>query len=73
MARDEDLSLAVLQGAGLSQVGLYPLSVLGRWPPLHTLDEAALRHSSPAWLGGGRNQTGKGQFLNILKAMLRSP
>ncbi len=45
MARDEDLSLAVLQGAGLSQVGLYPLSVLGRWPPLHTLDEAALRHS----------------------------
>ncbi len=45
MARAEDLSLAVLQGAGLSQVGLYPPSVKGRWPPLHTLDEAALRHS----------------------------
>ncbi len=37
MARDEDLSLAVLQGAGLSRVGLYQPSVLGRWPPLHTL------------------------------------
>ncbi len=45
MARDEDLSLAVLQGAELSQVGLYPPSVLGRWPLLHTLDAAALRHS----------------------------
>ncbi len=45
MARDEDLSPAVLQGVGPSQVGLYPPSVLGRWPPLHTLDEAALRHS----------------------------
>ncbi len=32
MARDEDLSLAVLQGAGPSQVGFYPPSVLGRWP-----------------------------------------
>ncbi len=45
MARDEDLSLAVLQGAGLSQVGLHPPSVVGRWPPWHTLDETALRHS----------------------------
>ncbi len=27
MARDENLSLAVLQGTGLSQVGLYPPSV----------------------------------------------
>ncbi len=45
MARDENFSLAVLQGVGPSQVGLYPPSVLGRWPPLHTLDEAALRHS----------------------------
>ncbi len=45
MARDEDLLLAVLQGAGLSRVGLYPPSVEGRWPPLYTLDEAALRRS----------------------------
>ncbi len=45
MALDEDLSLAVLQGDGPSQVGLYPPSVLGRWRPLHTLGEAALRHS----------------------------
>ncbi len=36
MASGEDLSLAVLQGAGLSQVGLYPPSVWGRWAPLHT-------------------------------------
>ncbi len=42
MARDEDLSLAMLQGTGPSQVGFYPLSVLGRWPPFNTLDEAAL-------------------------------
>ncbi len=45
MARDEDLSLAVLHGVGPFQVDLYPPSVLGRWPPLHALDEAALRHS----------------------------
>ncbi len=45
MARDEDLSLAALQVARPSQVGLYPPSVLGRWPPLHTLDEAAQRRS----------------------------
>ncbi len=45
MARDEDLSLAVLQRVGPSQVGLCPSSMLGRGPPLHTLDEAALRHS----------------------------
>ncbi len=45
MARDEDLALAVLQGVGTSQVGSYPPSVLGLWPPLQTLDEAALRHS----------------------------
>ncbi len=46
LARDEDLSLAVLQGAGLSQVGLYLPSVLGRWPPLQTLGEASLRRKS---------------------------
>ncbi len=39
MARDEDLSLVVLQGVGPSPVSLYPPSVLGRWSPLHTLDE----------------------------------
>ncbi len=43
MAHDEDLSLAVLQGAGLSQVDLYPPSVLGRWPLLHTLDAAFVK------------------------------
>ncbi len=45
MARKIDLLLIMLQGIGPSQVGLYPPSVLERWPPLHTLDEAALRHS----------------------------
>ncbi len=45
MARDEELSLAVLQGVGPSPVGLYQPSVLGRWLPLHTLYVAALRHS----------------------------
>ncbi len=45
LACDEYLSLAVLLGAGPSQVGLYPPTVLGRWPLLHTLDAAALRHS----------------------------
>ncbi len=45
MARDEDLSLTMLQGAGPSHVGLYPPSVFWRWPPLHTLDGAALGHT----------------------------
>ncbi len=35
MARDGDLSLAVLQGVGPSPVGLYQPSVLGRLLPLH--------------------------------------
>ncbi len=50
MARDEDLSLAVLQGVGPSQVGLYAPSVLGRWPPLHTLDEAVVRSVTKGFL-----------------------
>ncbi len=44
LARDEDLSLAVLQGVGHSPVGLYQPSVLGRWLPLHTL---GLPHYGP--------------------------
>ncbi len=36
LARDEDLSLAVLQGVGPSPVGLYQPSVLRRWLPMHT-------------------------------------
>ncbi len=46
MARDKDLSLAVLQDVGPSQVGLYQLSVLGRWFPLHTLGVVAQWHST---------------------------
>ncbi len=34
MARDEELSLAMLQGAGSSFVGLYQPSVLVLWLPL---------------------------------------
>ncbi len=45
MARDEDLSLAVLQGVGPSPVALYQPSVLERLLPLHTQGVAALRHS----------------------------
>ncbi len=37
MARDGDLSLAVLQGVGPSPVQLYQPAVLGRWLPLHIL------------------------------------
>ncbi len=36
MARDGELSLAVLQGVGPTPVGLYQPPVLGRWLPLHT-------------------------------------
>ncbi len=43
-ARDEDLSLAMLQGVRPSPVGLYQPSVLGRWFPWHTPDVAALWH-----------------------------
>ncbi len=45
MALDEDLSQGVLQTVGPFQVGLYPTSVLGRLPPLLTLDEVAVRHN----------------------------
>ncbi len=49
-ARDENLSLAVLQGVGPLQVGLYPPSVLGRWPPLlpnPRLARVTTRHPNP--------------------------
>ncbi len=42
MARDEDLSLAVLQGVGPFPVGLYQPSVLWRWLSLYTRGVAAL-------------------------------
>ncbi len=45
MARDEDLSLAVLQGVGPSPDGLYQPSVLGRSLPLQTPDVQALSHN----------------------------
>ncbi len=37
LARDENLSLAMLQGVGTSAVGLYQPPVFGRWLPLYTL------------------------------------
>ncbi len=46
MTLNGGLSLAVLQGVGPSPVGLYQLSVSGRWLPLHTPDVAALWHST---------------------------
>ncbi len=42
MARDEDLSLAVLQGVRPFPVGLYQPSVLWRWLTLYALGVAAL-------------------------------
>ncbi len=42
MARDEDLSLVVLQGVGPFPIGLYQPSVLWRWFSLYILGVAAL-------------------------------
>ncbi len=51
MARDEDLSLAVLQCVEPSEVGLYPPSELGIWPPLQTT--LGLQFGGGArWAGG---------------------
>ncbi len=46
MARDGDLSLAVLQGSGSSPVGYYELSVLERWLPLRALGVITLWYST---------------------------
>ncbi len=46
MARDEDLSLAMLQGVRLTPVGEYQLSVSGSWLSFHTPGAATLWHST---------------------------